>query len=58
MYKDDRSYANEEKSPVLMHDRLLNLASSALAEVCFVTLRVNMYINMHLPDIFLKYLEP
>lgn len=35
MYKEDRSHANEEKSPVLMYDRLLNLASSALAEVCF-----------------------
>ncbi|CBI30704.3 hypothetical protein VitviT2T_015228 [Vitis vinifera] len=30
--KEDKSYPNEEKSPVLMYDRLLNLASSALAE--------------------------
>lgn len=31
------AYINKEKSPV-MYDRLLNLASSALAEVSFITL--------------------
>lgn len=62
MYKEDKSYPNEEKSPVLMYDRLLNLASSALAEVCFITFKVHMYINTCLSDtwldIFLKHLEP
>lgn len=35
--EDRDAYINEEKSPV-MYDRLLNLASSALAEVSFITL--------------------
>lgn len=35
--EDRDAYFNEEKSPV-MYDRLLNLASSALAEVSFITL--------------------
>lgn len=34
--EDRDAYINEEKSPV-MYDRLLNLASTALAEVSFIT---------------------
>ncbi|KAL5835456.1 hypothetical protein ACOSQ4_014953 [Xanthoceras sorbifolium] len=33
------AYINNEKPPIGMYGRLLNLASSALAEVCFIILR-------------------
>lgn len=42
---DRDAYTMKGKSPVQMYDRLLKLASGALAEVCFITFN---YILTHL----------
>lgn len=36
-------YIESKKSPVQMYDRLLNLASTALAEVCLLTFSTNNF---------------